>query len=208
MPQGEIAEDVPMDGLSRVRRTLRLLQSAGAISAAALLLATPAVSASPLVREHYSFTDSFTFDDCGFLVQDEVTGQGLFMLKQGHAGDPTPYLFNNYDVTETITNPANGEWITITHNGLYKDVRITNVEGTVYDFVAHETGQPFVVRDMDGDVILRDRGNLVTFFTVDTQGDSDLDNDVFIEGSFSFVDHGAHPGFNFDFCAMLTEQIG
>ena len=82
------------------------------------------------------------------------------------------------------------------------------MEGTVYDFVAHESGQPFVIRDMDGNVILRDRGNLVHMFTVDTQGDSDLENDVFIEGSFSFVDHGAHPGFTFDFCAMLTEQIG
>lgn len=197
-----------MDWLNARRRTLRLVQSAGVLAAAALLLAAPAVSAAPLVREHYSFTESFTFDDCGFLVEGEVTGHGLFMLKQGHAGDPTPYLFDNYDVTETLTNPANGEWITITHNALYKDVRITNVEGTVYDFVAHETGQPFVVRDMDGKVIIRDRGNLVHMFTVDTQGDSDLDNDVFIEGSFSFVDHGKHPGFTFDFCAMLTEQIG
>ena len=197
-----------MDGRNAGRRTRRLLQGAGAIAAAALLLAAPAVSAAPLVREHYSFTDSYTFGDCGFLAEGEVTGHGLFMLKRGHAGDPTPYLFDNYDVIETITNPANGEWITITHNGLHKDVRIKNVEGTVYDFVTHETGQPFVVRDMDGNVILRDRGNLVTTFTVDTQGDSDLGNDVFVEDSFSFVSHGAHPGFDLDFCAMLTEQIG
>ena len=197
-----------MDGLNAGRRTLPLLRSAAALAAASLLLTAPTVSAAPLEREHYSFTDSFPAEDCGLDLWIDVTGSGLFMLKQGHAGDPTPYLFDNYNVTETITNLANGEWITITHNALYKDVRIRNVEGTVYDFVAHETGQPFVVRDMDGNVIIRDRGNLVHMFTVDTQGDSDLENDVFIEGSFSFVDHGSHPGFTFDFCAMLTEEIG
>jgi hypothetical protein len=207
-PPGEKAEGVPCTGVTRVDELSGCCRARGRSPLRHCSWRAPAVSAAPLEREHYSFTDSFTFDDCGCVVQDEVTGQGLFMLKQGHAGDPTPYLFDNYDVTETITNPANGEWITITHNGLYKDLRITNVEGTVYDFVAIETGQPFVVRDMDGKVILRDRGNLVRYFTVDTLGDSDLDNDVFIEGSFSFVDHGAHPGFNFDFCAMLTEQIG
>lgn len=179
----------------------------GAILAAAAALA-PATSAAPLEREHYSFTDSFTIDDCGFVVRVDLVGHGLFMLKQGRAGDPTPYLFDNYDVLETLTNVETGAWVTISHNGLYKDLRITNVEGTVYDFVSIEAGQPFVVRDSEGNVVMRDRGNLVRSFTIDTKGDSDLDNDEFIEGSFSWVDHGRHPGFTLDFCTSLSDLIG
>jgi hypothetical protein len=192
----------------RVRALAHPLRFAIVVGLLGLLTVAPTASAAPLEREHYSFTDSFSFDDCGFLVEGVVEGEGLFMLKQGHAGDPTPYLFDNYNVTETLTNPENDKFITITHQGLYKDLQIVNVEGTIYDFVAIESGQPFVVYDMDGNVIIRDRGNLVRMFRVDTLGDDDLSNDVFIEGSFSFIDHGAHPGFTFDFCAMLTEQIG
>jgi hypothetical protein len=41
---------------------------------------------------------------------------------------------------------------------------------------------------------VRDRGVLFTTFVVDTLGDSDLDNDVFIDGSFSLLkDAGSHP---------------
>ena len=178
-----------------------------AILAAAAALA-PAASAAPIESQHYSFTESFTIDDCGFLVRDDVVGHGLFMLKEGRAGDPTPYLFDNYDFINTWTNVATGASITVSSNGLYKDLKVTNVEGTVYDFVSIETGQPFVVRDSDGNVLIRDRGNLVRSFTIDTKGDRDLDNDEFVEGSFSWLDHGRHPGFTIDFCAMLNDLIG
>ena len=98
---------------------------------------------------------------------------------------------------------ANGGTMTIDHQGLFKTVRATLVEGTIYQFVAMEVGQPFVMRDGEGEVLLRDRGLLVTIFQVDTKGDLDPENDEFIDGSFFLLaDHGRHPGFYIDFCGL------
>ncbi len=67
--------------------------------------------------------------------------------------------------------PDTGRWFTREGNGLYKDRRATLVQGTVYQFDAIEAGQPWIVRDMDGELVLRDRGLLHTRFQVDTKGD-------------------------------------
>ena len=68
---------------------------------AALALALPvAAQAAPLEREHYSGTDSFDFDDCGFTVHEEVTFEGTFMLKAPRAQGAPPYLFDNYETHE------------------------------------------------------------------------------------------------------------
>jgi len=171
--------------------------------AVAPLLATaaPAASAAPLERENYSFTDSFTVD-CGFPIHNEVTGKGTFILKAPRTPGGPPYLMDNYEVHETLT--ANGRTLFVDHQGLYKDLHITLVEGTVYQFVSMESGRPFVVTDPEGNVLFRDRGLLVTTFQIDTQGDTDLGNDVFIDGSFELLaDHGRHPGFYIDACAEL-----
>jgi len=171
----------------------------------ALAMAAP-VQAAPLVREHYSGTDSFDFDDCGFVIHNEVTFEGVFMLKAPRADGAPPYYFDNYEAHETLT--ANGRTLTIDHQGLYKDLKITHVEGTVYQFVAIEAGRPFVARDGDGNIVFHDRGLLKTTFQVDTLGDADLDNDVFIDGSWELLkDAGSHPGFYIDFCAEMEDYF-
>lgn len=170
------------------------------------LALAPAAQAAPLEREHYSGSDSFDFDDCGFTVHEDVTFEGTFMLKAPRADGAPPRLFDNYEVHETLS--ANGRTLTIDHQGLYKDLQITLVGGTVYQFVAMEAGQPFVVRDQDGNVLIRDRGVLKSTFQVDTHGDTDLDNDEFVEDSFSLLaDNGRHPGFYLDFCQLLEEYF-
>lgn len=179
------------------------------IPALVLLLfpvAAPA-QAAPIEGEQYSGSDSYDWDDCGFTIHTDVTFEGTFLLKapRGGPGSP-PYYFDNYEVHETLT--ANGRTLTIDHQGLYKDLHITLVGGTVYQFVSMEAGQPFVVRDGDGNVLIRDRGVLRTTFQVDTKGDTDLDNDVFVEDSFEVLaDHGRHPGFYIDFCAEVTDYF-
>ena len=170
-----------------------------------LAIASPAAGA-PIERERYSGSDAFDFDDCGFVIHDEVTFEGVFMLKAPRSDGAPPYYFDNYHNVETLT--ANGRTLTIEHQGLYKDLKITLVGGTVYQFVAMESGQPFVVRDSAGAVLIRDRGVLKTTFQVDTLGDTNLENDIFIENSWALLmDAGDHPGFYFDFCAYMRDYF-
>jgi len=181
----------------------------GVAAVAGSTLAVDRADAAPLEHEHYGGTDSFSFEDCGFLIEGTTTFSGMFMLKEGRGGDATPYLFDNYSSYIVFTNPATGAWFTRESQGLYMDLHIVNVEGTVYRVESMEAGQPFVIRDSDGNVVVRDRGRLLTGFSVDTLGDDNLENDVFIDGSFELLaDNGRHPGFYADFCDIALELIG
>ena len=161
--------------------------------------------------KQYAFVDFFTYDDCGFTVNGSVEGRGKVRLKPGKHGDPTPYYFERYEWHVVQTNPANGKWFREDGKGVYRDVKITLVEGTIYQFVAKETGRPYKLTDMNGNVIFADHGVLVTTFQVDTKGDSDLSNDEFIEGSFQLLkERGDHPFWFFegDFCEIVQDLIG
>jgi len=202
----------------RVRRTstsvgrdavMKRLASVGALCVSAIvMMAAVPVAARPLEREHYTSvdTDTFTDTECGAPITIDYVGtfSGLFMLKKGRAGDPTPYFFDNYSGVETFTNVANGKTATIEHQGLFKDLRIVRVEGTVYHFTAIETGRPVVVFGPDGERLIFDRGRIRYSFVVDTKGDTDLSNDVFLE-DFEPAVAGPHPIFfeEADFCDLL-----
>lgn len=104
--------------------------------------------------------------------------------------------------------PDTGRWFTREGDGLYKDLRATLVQGTIYQFDAIEAGQPWIVRDMDGELVLRDRGLLHTRFQMDTKGDSDPSNDELVAGSWELVaDRGSHAGFYVDYCQMAKELL-
>lgn len=163
----------------------------------------------PAGSRHYAWNDAFAYEDCGFQVTGANWGSGTFALKSGRRGDLTPYYFDNYEWHAITTNPANGKWFREDGQGLYKDLRITNVEGTIYTFFAVETGRPYTLTDMDGNRVYFDRGRLATTFMVDTKGDADLSNDEFIDGSWALVaDNGSHPGFNIaDWCADVVQPL-
>ena len=181
---------------------------AACVVGAVVTLASP-VAAKPLQSEHYSFReeDTFTNTDCGapITIDYVVEGSGVFKLKQGRAGDPTPYFFDNYKSVETYTNVANGKTATLVHQGLFKDLRIEHVEGTIYQFTAIETGRPVVVIGPDGKKLLFDRGRIRYTFLVDTKGDADLSNDEFLGDVVDPDVAGPHPIFFevADFCDLL-----
>jgi hypothetical protein len=171
-----------------------------------LLVALPA-NAAPIVNERYSGTDSFT--DCGGF-QVESTFSGRVMIK-----DATPatdgqffYLQDNYQHRDVITNPVTGEFVVVRGNGIVKEVQARQVEGTVSTFLVHEAGQPFVVEDSSGRVVLRDRGMITLSWVFDTLGDSAPGGEF--QGPVVVRVSGPHPGFEeaFDFCGLITSLIG
>jgi hypothetical protein len=163
---------------------MRLVSIAGAACAAAVLALPATANARPLVHEHYSdvYPETFVETGCGEPMTIDYVGTftGLFKLKAGRGGDPTPYLSDNYSSVETFTNVENGKTFTFAHEGMWKDVRIELVTGTTYLFTAIEVGRPFVVYGPDGERLIWDRGQIRVQFLVDTQGDADLSNDVWL----------------------------
>jgi hypothetical protein len=143
-----------------------MTRALGGVAVLAALLAggVGAAGAEPLERERYSFQESDTFTDteCGAPITIDYAAEfsGLFKLKQGRAGDPTPYFFDNYSGVETFTNVANGKTFTLLHQGLFKDQHIQLVEGTVYRITAIETGRPVTAIAPDGTKINLDRGRI------------------------------------------------
>src|SRR3954453_15656135 len=158
---------------------------------------------------HYAWTDRFTYSNCGFPVEVAAHGDGTFRLRPGRHGDPTPYYFDNYHQVPLTTNPANGKWFTEEGQGVYGDLHITNVSGTIYTFVSQEVGRPYTLTDMNGNKVYFDRGRLLTTLQVDTKGDADLSNDEFIDGSFQLLaDDGSHEGFFVDdFCEVVQRLL-
>ena len=198
------------DSSPGARRRLVRLSVAIACVGGALVTGTPTAGAAPIVREHYSgsFDDTFTDTECGDPITIDYHDEwsGVFMLKDGRRGDPTPYYFDNYSSVESFTNVANGKTGTIVHNAMWKDLRIELIEGTVYRFTALEPGRPVVVIGPDGKQVLFDAGRIMWTFVVDTLGDQDLENDIFLQDPEP-VAAGPHPvldGADFcDFLAML-----
>jgi hypothetical protein len=158
-------------------------------------------------QEHYSGTDSFSFDDCGFTleVQSEFHGQALFRVDRGGEAFLVKDTFSFRDV---VTNPETGMWFVIRGNALFHEIKATQVSGTIYEFVAIEAGQPFILEDSAGNIIVRDRGVIRHTFLFDTLGDG-VPGGEFLEETATAV-HGPHPGFSedFPFCEIAADLTG
>jgi hypothetical protein len=180
---------------------------------AALVFAGAAQAvAKPLEHEHYQGTDTWVLEDfCGTDWNVDSTFGGNFMLKAPRGDNPTPYFFDKYRWSDVLTDVSDPDRVfTVSGNGLWRDQRITLVEGTTYHFEVHEAGAPVTV-SVDGRILVRDRGMIVWEFTVDTKGDADLSNDVFVSDEGPTTVHGPHDELFMDDaerCALLDEALG
>ena len=140
-----------------------------------------------------------------------TVGSGVFHLRVGK-GEVASLFFDldNYQVTSTLTNEANGNFVQIEHNGVVNWTKATHVSGSIFMVTVIEAGQPIRIRDMTGQVVSRDRGVIRDTFLVDTLGD-DTPGGLFVEqlGVRVSGPHPLRPGF-FDedaFCAIVRPLL-
>jgi hypothetical protein len=191
---------LPRAGSKRIRRSL--LVAVGATILATSLAAGP-VGATVILRDHYSDDYGDSFDDCGFWI--DVTGHdsGIAQLRVGKGDLATAFfLLDNYSFQETWTRRDTGDFVTVSGNGLFHETKATPVEGTIFAFTSINAGQPLIVRDSDGNLVLRDRGVITQVIEFDTLGDDVPGGEFVTDVSFSVS--GPHPGLDFDVCSLLS----
>jgi hypothetical protein len=150
---------------------------------------------------------SFEYDDCGFLVEAAGTASGHFRIRAGKRKTNTAFFLNdNFSYTETHTNPETGAFFTVKGNAVFNEIRATHEGGNLFEFEAVEAGQPFVLYDSDGNVVLRDRGSIHHHALFDTLGDDTVGGE-FLEDRGADV-NGPHPAFEGDLCEVITSLIG
>jgi hypothetical protein len=188
---------------------MRHLRTWTLIGVVAIATAMGASQAWATVVEKGFYTQPYdaSYDDCGFDVAVEGVANGHFRIRAGKGKDATAFFVSdNYEYTETHTNVDTGAFLTIKGNAVFNEVNATRVSGNVFEFEAVEAGQPFVVYDSSGTLVLRDRGSIHHRALFDTEGD-DVPGGIFLEDLPADV-HGPHPGFVTDLCDIITPLIG
>ena len=112
--------------------------------------------------------------------------------------------------SEVWTNPSTGESFSISGHSITAETQAKVIPGgdeTTGDLVFRwvEAGQPFVVRDGEGDLVMRDRG-AVKAEVVFWSGDEGSPGGELISEEFSFA--GPHEGWDTDVCALAEELTG
>jgi hypothetical protein len=184
----------------------RRIHVAAAVAVVTLVGAS-AAPAAVVEGGHYAGSYSFSYDDCGFDVDVAGTDSGHFRIRAGKGKTASVFYVNdNYSYRETHTNPETGEFVTVTGNAVYNEVKATRVAGNVFEFRAMEAGQPFRLFDSAGTLLLRDRGAIAHRFLFDTLGDDVVGG---VPGAeLEPTVHGPHPGFDTDFCEIIGPLIG
>lgn len=176
--------------------------------AAALLAASVAASAQATLYERFHWEDEWTFEeDCGFPVEVTGSAAGLFILREGKNKDDGVFaVMDRLTFSETWTNGHTGEWFVIRGQLLFKEVKATHVEGSIFEFRWVEAGQRFVVESSEGKVVERNTGSLRGAFLFDTEGDDEPGGIYGEELEFRIA--GLHPGLDKHPCDYAADLIG
>jgi dienelactone hydrolase len=99
----------------------------------------------------------------------DQTFSGRVGVRTG-TGPASSYVFftNNYSVQEVHTDPATGRWFVGRANGQVKDVQARPLGGNLFEVTTKSTGQPLVIEDSTGAVVLRWAGVMTFRFRFDS----------------------------------------
>jgi hypothetical protein len=185
------------------------MRSVSILAALVLAVAVPGVAqaAPPVENIHFEDADAGSFDDCGFTIDFDFTASGHDLVREVEgSGGQAFFGHSNVQFRNVLTNPETGAFMVVRGQLLFKEFTARQVSGDIWEFTSHEVGQPFVVEDSDGNVVLRDRGRVTRRVLFDTLGDSQPGG-IVLEEEITGV-HGPHPGLFTDFCAIATDLIG
>ncbi len=193
-------------------RSVRMPRSVIALVSAALLVAAATGSAAasdfgaPQVHYHFDFTIP---DDnvCGLPVVSHFSGvlSGWEMVNSDGL-----LQFKEVDqTTHTITNPANGHWVTWFDAEQTTDISAVPLTGNLIQVTTAVIGVPELVRSWSGGQPLTMDVGWITFVAVIDDGGTPLDtsDDHFVSATIGGVD-GPHPDAEIGvFCAAVLPVL-
>jgi len=176
---------------------------------AAFAIAGPALGVT-VVTTHLVDTLSFDRERCGATWHGDVTLERLVQTRTT-SDDTPPVVIENYLLTVLWTDLADADRAyQVVTQGQTRDVPVRQVDGTVWEFLFTEIGQPFTIRTSSGRIVSHDRGILRITSLRDTLGDADPGNDEFL-GDTGLSTVGKFPLFDIDeaaLCALFLEAAG
>jgi hypothetical protein len=200
----QVRSSISTSGGSMYRRISSLLFVA-ALSVVGL--ASPSYAGAPVDRFKYSDTDTFTECDGAYEVASSFSGM-ILITDTNPSLDGQFFRFSdNYEFTDVITNPLNGEYVVLHGNGNVKELQPRSLGDGIFTFHTHDSGL-FTIRDSSGRVLLKETGIVEFAYVFDTLNDGQPGGDFLFE-EFVRVS-GPHPSFSeeFDFCSFLDDAIG
>ena len=182
----------------------------GTLAMLVVLVGAVPAQATIFERGEISFEDSHEEDLCGIAMRVDNAFSTKFSARTGKGKlDQAFFGMDRYEFTDTFTSLATGAFFSIGGQGVFKDVKATPLGGDVFEFKVLEAGVVAVVRDMNGNIVLRDRGAIWRTFEFDTLGDS-LPGGEVLEETVDRVS-GPHPLLDMEeeaFCDMVHDLIG
>lgn len=173
--------------------------------AAALVVGIASADARVVEKLRYSDSESFTDTECGYPLDVVIDFEGQLVIRDTKGGEAFRGS-DRYEFRAVVTNPENGKWFVVRGSGLFNEIRAKHVEGDIYEFVAHESGQLFVLEDADGNVIARDTGRIEYTFLFDTLGDGQPGGEFVTEPDIDLA--GRFPSHDLDYCETVDRLVG
>ena len=131
---------------------------------------------------------------------------GVFRLREGkNRSDSVFFSLDRIAFREVHTNPENGKWFSVRGHSLFNEVRARRVEGSLFELRNIEAGQPFVLEDSSGNLVLRDLGvvrQTILFDTAATMARGD------VHRRSRHQPGRPHPRFTGDLCEIATRSSG
>jgi hypothetical protein len=188
------------------------------LAIAAVLAAACAAPAQAEIysNEKFSETGSEEFEECGMQLRNDFEFALRDLTRTGKGKFDTAF-FGNFAVDgfQTITNLANGKFYTIERHVLNKDTKAVPQGGTLFVFDSIEAGQRFTVTDMNGEIRIRERGQLRFTYLFDTEGNDGDDGNPAPGGTvleeLDVKVAGPHASFEMteeQWCSLVVDMIG